>query len=446
MDTLTTPFLAHEARALLTRLARIRPFALSEAMVPAANLSPAAQRAIEQHLARGREQLRGQAQSFIAWLHGSAPPAALAQRRFALLRLRFNAVLTQFDLFADALSQRSDRDQGIWMAGLDALAADALALPGVYDSPPVVCYLDRGIGAAIRRARTRLPGGGDNPAAIIRVPRERMVGGGVAGSLVHEVGHQAAALLGLMESLRPVLEQRRAAGGADTDLWHCWSRWISEIVADLWSVARLGAAATLGLIGVLSLPRPFVFRITLADPHPAPWLRVLLSCGLGQALYPAAHWRRLAGLWQALYPLQAAPAPARALLQRLAAGIDGFVALLLQHRPPALAGRTLGRLLAAPQLQPQSLAQRFDQWRLQPAAMFDAAPCLACAVLGQARLQERLSPEQESRCMARLLTHWALHNALGPPDAPAAAPRLPRIPSTVLSTPTLTEGGRHGYH
>ena len=72
-----------------------------------------------------------------------------------------------------------------------------------------VCYLDRGVGAAIRRARTRLPGGGDNPAAIIRVPRERMVGGGIASSLVHEVGHQAAALLGLVSSLRPVLRAQR---------------------------------------------------------------------------------------------------------------------------------------------------------------------------------------------------------------------------------------------
>ena len=60
-----------------------------------------------------------------------------------------------------------------------------------------MCYLDRGHGAAIRRARARLPGGGMSPVAIIRVPRERMVGAGIASSLVHEVGHQAAALLDL---------------------------------------------------------------------------------------------------------------------------------------------------------------------------------------------------------------------------------------------------------
>lgn len=135
MHTTTAAFLEHEAGALLTRLARIKPFALSEAMVPAANLSPAAQVAIERHLAQGRQQLRAQAGSFIAWLQGTAPPAVQAQRRFALLRMRFNAMLTQFDLFADALSQRSDRDHGIWMAGLDALATDALALPGVYADP-----------------------------------------------------------------------------------------------------------------------------------------------------------------------------------------------------------------------------------------------------------------------------------------------------------------------
>ena len=57
------------------------------------------------------------------------------------------------------------------------MAADALRLSdGYFEAPPVVCYLDRGHGAAIRRARTRLPGGGESPVAIVRVPRERMIG------------------------------------------------------------------------------------------------------------------------------------------------------------------------------------------------------------------------------------------------------------------------------
>jgi len=93
------------------------------------------------------------------------------------LRMRFNLGLSQLDLFSDAITQRSENETGLWLSGLDVAAQDALDLPGGYfRAPPVVCYLHRGLGGAIRRARTRLPGGGENPVSIIRIPRERMVG------------------------------------------------------------------------------------------------------------------------------------------------------------------------------------------------------------------------------------------------------------------------------
>ena len=153
---------------------------------------------------------------FIRWLRtpgGNSTSPETAQRRFSMLRLRFNATLAQLDIFAAVLTQRSEQETGIWLAGLDVLAADGLLLPGnYYKMPGMICYLDRSHGAAIRRARTRLPGGGDNPVAIIRMPRERMIGSGIASSLIHEVGHQAAALLNLIESIRPLLRglQRNA--------------------------------------------------------------------------------------------------------------------------------------------------------------------------------------------------------------------------------------------
>src|SRR5690349_11284455 len=268
--------LTQETRAMLTRLDRLRPFALLEPMVPAAGLFPNAQSAIERALFRGRQELRGLIHAFLAWLAGPGQDdsAAQAQRRFAVLKLRFQAVLNEFDMFNDVITQRSEQDNGPWLSGLDVVAADALSLPGrYYDLPPLICYLDRGIGAAIRRARTRLPGGATNPVAVVRVPRERMVGSGIAASLIHEVGHQAASLLDLVPSLRPVL-QARESEKPDGDLWRIWGRWLPEIVADFFSVARVGVTATMGLMGVVSLPRPFVFRINLDDPHPAPWVRV----------------------------------------------------------------------------------------------------------------------------------------------------------------------------
>ena len=298
--------LEQEARALLTRLASVKPFVLQETCVAAAALSPEALSGIEQHLIAGRRDVHAAARAFIRWIRGAGAHASAAeqQRQFWLLRLRFQNALSQFDLFSEVITQRSETDDGVLLSGLDVAAAEALLLPGrPFDGPPVVCSLHRGLGGAIRRARTRLPGGGDNPVALIRIPRERMIGYGIASSLVHEVGHQGAALLGLVESLRAKLRLHSAGGAGCGRAWALWDRWISEIVADYWSISKIGIGSTLGLIGLVSLPRGFVFRPPDEDPHPMPWLRVLLSCAIGDRLYPDPQWDQLAATWRAMYPL-----------------------------------------------------------------------------------------------------------------------------------------------
>ncbi len=433
--------LAQEARALLTRLARVKPFALIETMLPAAALQPGAQAATERYLVTGRREMRALVIGFLAWLHtarAQRAPAAEAQRRFTLLRLKFNAVLTQFDLFNDVISQRSEQDTGVWLCGLDVVAADALALPGgYYEVPPLMCYLDRGVGAAIRRARTRLPGGGESPVAIIRVPRERMVGAGIASSLIHEVGHQASALLELATSLRPLLQgMQRGTDKSGGTAWRLFERWIGEILSDFWSCARLGISATLGLMSVVGLPRPFMFRLSLDDPHPVPWIRVRLSCAMGQAMYPHPQWERLANLWGAYYPLDGLDAPRLALFKELLAAMPGFVGLLVDHRPRSLRGRSLREAMGVDQRQPARLDALFDAWRRAPAQMYRAAPSMVFAVLGQARANARLTPEEESHLFAKLLTHWALRSALGSAAAAAASRRAVDDPNAAANPAT----------
>jgi hypothetical protein len=412
-----------EARALLTRLGRVKPFVLNEPMLLAASLPARAQIAIERYLSTGRRELHQRIDDYRHWLQGPGLRASPedAHRRFVFLRLRFNTVLAQLDLFSQVISQRSESDNGVWMAGLDVASADALALPAYYDAPPVVCYLDRGIGAAIRRARTRLPGGGENPVAIIRVPRERMVGSGIASSLVHEVGHQGAALLGLVESLRPQVQAMGRRGGATggARVWELWSRWISEVLADFWSIARVGVASTLGLMGVVGLPRPFVFRINEDDPHPIPWIRVRLSAALGQALYPHVQWDHLARLWESYYPLARLDNARRQLLANLQASMADLTGLIAEHRPPALKGSTLPEALGVTQRRPDRLADLFTRWDQRPALMYEAAPTLVFATLGQAKQDRRLTPEDEGELLSRLLTHWAMRSALKTASQPA---------------------------
>jgi hypothetical protein len=266
---------------------------------------------------------------------------------------------------------------------------------------------------------------------------------------VHETGHQAAALLGLVESLRPEIQRaRRGAAGPERAAWQLFERWISEVVADVYSIARVGVSSTMGLIGLVSLPRAFVFRITPDDPHPFAWIRVHLSCAFGDALYPHPQWRQLAGVWNSLYPVGRLPADRVRVIRALLATIRAFVGLVLGHRPPALRGRSLGEVLRTEDRSPDRLLRRYAAWTADPSAIRRTRPALAFAVIGQARARGLLTPEGEDRLLGRLISHWALQSTLqanarlaGLPAAGLPAARRARspvgraaLPSPVRST------------
>ncbi|CAB3746066.1 hypothetical protein [Paraburkholderia humisilvae] len=401
--------LEQEVLGIRARLDAQLPYALQMPMVPAANISDEAMSAIERHMQAARQQLRVRIARFLhqlRQLRATPHNTALAQRRYALLKLYFHAALTHFEIFAEVLTQRSQHGTGIWLAGLDVAAQDGLKQAGVTPTtPPVICYVERGHGGAIRRARTRLPGGGANPVAVIRIPRERMVGTGIAASLYHEVGHQAAALLDLVNAYRRAAVAHVTHGPA---WWRAWDRWISEILADLWAVSRVGIAATCGLMSVVSLPRAFVLRVNLDDPHPAPWIRVKLSVAMGRALYPHPQWNELEQVWERLYPREQMSESQRNTFDVLDRAVPVFVESLLALRAPALRGRSLGDTLRLPDRHPQRLLGLWQQVKLRPQQLLANTPALAFAVLGQARYSGLLPAGDELRIIAALLQRWAL--------------------------------------
>jgi hypothetical protein len=201
-------------------------------------------------------------------------------------------------------------------------------------------------------------------------------------------------------------------------------------------------------MGVVSLPRAFVFRVSLDDPHPIPWIRVKISCALGEALYPHPQWARLAAIWESFYPLVGLDKQRRVLLHLLEAGLPAFASLLLEHRPPRLNGRSLGEILSLPGRQPGRLQSLFQRWRHVPVErMSRVAPTLAFAMIGQARADGVLSPEEESRLLTGLLTRWAVRSALdaassnGKPSARAQSfPESPGLQVRVKSILPMKNG------
>jgi hypothetical protein len=420
---------AFEAQSLLHRLSELRPFALTLPMVPAASPSVAAQAAIENHLSRARGTLRQRLRDFLGWLRspaGSQATPAVAHERFTALRLQFLTTIDQFDLFSDALSERSQHGYGEWVGGLDVAATEALTLPRfIPDPPPILCHLDRGAGAAIRRVRTRLPGGDSNPVALIRIPRERMIGSSVASSLVHEVGHQGAEMLDLLPPLKARLLQRARVAGGDRAAWLCYHKWISEIVSDLWGVARVGITATLGLIGVVSLPGAFVYRVQGDDPHPAPWIRVKISAALGDVLFPDSQWADLSAIWDSYYPLGNA-GESRSLLGTLQATLPEFVALVLNTHIPRANGATVRMLFPLADRTPAQLRRLRGLVQRDVSRLALLAPTVAFGVLGQAKIDGAIDSRIEATTLSRLLRYWALRATIDASMACAdrPAPRL----------------------
>lgn len=403
-------FLITEARALRTRLAQVRAFSFTMPMVAAANISLPAQRAIHRMLKYGVAEMKQKLRDFIFVMQNDSDiTPAVAQKAFTMLKLKFNWLLDNLDIFADVLTLRGEQRTGIWLAGMDALAEDTLNLKGrYYRSPPLITYLDRGHGAAIRRARTRLPGGQQNPVAVIRVPRERMISTGIASSLVHEVGHQGASLLGLVSSARSLLQQQAVKDPTHHKLWTWYEHWISEILSDFWGVAMLGIGSTTGLINVVSVPSYFVFRLKGDAPHPPPWIRVRLSIAFGSVLYPDRQWQRLRILWDRLYPLSLAGRKLMGAFQDLERLLPTFVQLIVDHRPPSLRGKALQEVFPVESRQPARLRQLYRQWADIPERMLANRPSLVFAVIGQGRADGVMTPEQENLLLDKMLRGWAL--------------------------------------
>ena len=133
---------------------------------------------------------------------------------------------------------------------------------------------------------------------------------------------------------------------------------------------------------------------------------------MGKALYPDAQWDAMSELWEELYPVEHASAPQRAKLEALGSEIPALVSLLVAQPIRRAGGRTLADILPIAARQPAALRALFHDWRGNLDAAASARPSLVFAAFGQARADGVITPEEESRTLATLLTDWALRTAL----------------------------------
>lgn len=307
-------------------------------------------------------QLEGRGAALRSTLDAARTGAELdrARRQLVAFRAHYLRTETTLDFFGDAINTRTNARLGALLRACDVLAGRSIF--GVLDpcgrpTPLVLSYLDRGLGASILKAGSRLwDENATSPAAAIKVVPHNLYR---PTAVVHEGGHQAAAILGWNEELADALY--RLLTGEEAGLARIWASWASEIAADAVAFVHTGYAAVASLHDVLASDDAALFRYLPGDPHPIAYIRVLLGVATCRRFYGPGPWDDLAATWRRAYPLDGAGPAVRAFLERSEPLLPRIVEACFCAPMGAFGGRALVALVDPERVRPRALLRMEQQ-------------------------------------------------------------------------------------
>lgn len=270
------------------------------------------------------------------------------------LRRDYLQTETMLDFFADAINTRSSETTGSLLAALDSIAAESMRqilVPLGYSTPPVITYIDKGLGASVLKAGLRLwDRRSINPAAAIKVVRHNIL---TSTATLHETGHQVAHIVGWNDEFSEVL---RAA--MPKDISETWASWASEIAADAFAFVNAGYASVTALRNVVDGGPSHVFRFIEGDPHPVGFVRVLLGAEMSRRAFGAhGPWQELVSTWQQKYPISLASGRVAELISESLPALGRVVQLALYQRYRAFGEKSLAQIINPIRVSPQVLEQ-----------------------------------------------------------------------------------------
>lgn len=280
----------------------------------------------------------------------------LVRRHVVRFRRRFLRVETGLEFYGGAVNDRSSPRLGALLAACDVLAGRALEsvlMPLGKPVPPVLTYVDKGLGASILRAGLRLWDGRTlSVAAAIKLTRHNLNGRPTA--LLHEAGHQIAFSLDWNGELGDAMRRELRD---DPELAEAWGGWASEIAGDCVAFAHAGYGAVAALHDVIAGEEVSVFARRPFDPHPVAHLRVLLGTAMATRYYGEGPWTGLTRAWLVAHPVDRAPADVRGLLERSIPRLPRLVEVCLAEPMRAFGGRPLTALVDPMQVRPDALRE-----------------------------------------------------------------------------------------
>jgi hypothetical protein len=373
--------------------------------------------ALRGHLSEAVDRLARQCDVLAAELRAAFSVEQLEQVRVHVIefRRRYLQVETALDFYGDAVNSRTTpRLAGLLSACdmLTVLSMRAVLEPLGRVVPPILTYVDKGLGASILRAGLRLwDGGSVSPAAVLKITRQNLRR---PTALIHESGHQVAHIAGWNEELAGLL--RRELEPSSTDVADTWASWSSEVAADTHAFAHTGYGSVAALHDVVSGGRT-VFRLTPGDPHPVAYLRVLLGVQMCVRFFGAGPWDDLGRAWVAAYPVASAPHDARELVERSVPLLPRIAELCLLAPMGGFGGRPITALVDPLRVRPDALARLVQEAGGSLTTSSDWVRREALRLLALTSFRAATEPEHSTEIAAQY-EDWMLR--LGAPMASAA--------------------------
>jgi hypothetical protein len=278
----------------------------------------------------------------------------LVRRHVVRFRRRFLHVETGLEFYGTAVNDRSSPKLGTLLAACDILAGralDPILTPLGKPIPPVLTYVDKGLGASILRAGLRLWDGRTmSVAAAIKLTRHNLNGRPTA--LLHEAGHQMAFMLDWNDELAGALSRELRD---DPELAEAWGSWSSEIAGDCVGFVHAGYAAVAALHDVIAGEEASVYARRPFDPHPVAHLRVLLGTAMATRFFGEGPWTGLARAWLVAHPVTRAPGDVRPLIERSIPRLPRITEVCLLEPMRAFGGRPLTALVDPMRVRPDAL-------------------------------------------------------------------------------------------
>jgi hypothetical protein len=321
---------------------------------------------IKAYLHKNVSQLVAKGYQLQRQVNNAASQQLKAQLRRALLRYKadYTKIETTIHFYTDAINTRTWPDVAAMLKGCDVLGRQCMEIflrPLHKPVPPVITYLDRGLGAAIMKAGLRLWDGSTSPAALIKITYHNLYR---PTAVLHECGHQVAHLLGWNRELAETMYN--GVKDKSTAAAKVFAGWSSEIAADAIALVCTGFAAVAALHDVVDGEGEAVFMYSEADPHPIAFIRVLLNCAMCRHLFGHGPWQQMEEQWLANHPLTEAGDEAAGLIEKLMPLLPAVAAAILQTKQAAFGNKPITALADVQKVSPQQLLKQDGQLQASP--------------------------------------------------------------------------------